>query len=418
MYKKILHYTILLLILFSSFFIVSYDSRQESLEDFAYCMALGIDVGEKETLKLSFQIPSDSGSSGGSGGSSGGSSEQSTSSIVYSIDCESIDSGINLMNTYITKQISLSHCMAIVISEEYASLDIAEVIYTLMNKVEISSSCLVVISRGNAQDYLNQASSSIETASARYYDSSVVSSFSTGLIDKITLSDFFSALKDTFREPIASLGSVNNVATQNNNDNSSSTQKDANNKAGESSISNSSSHSENLGLAVFKNSKLVGELNGIETVCHLIITGKLQSYNLTIPDPFNSTDNIDVHITLRKSPKIKLKIINGSPYIDIDVALTARLLSMNNESGYLTQDKLKLIEETCNHYLKEQINSYLYKTSKEYQSDIACFGKYAAPKFLTLDDFYKYNWLDNYKNSFFNVKVDTKMKSGFLLMEM
>ena len=91
---------------------------------------------------------------------------------------------------------------------------------------------------------------------------------------------------------------------------------------------------------------------------------------------------------------------------------------MNNESGYLTQDKLKLIEETCNHYLKEQLNSYLYKTSKEYQSDIACFGKYAAPKFLTLDDFYKFNWLDNYKNSFFNVKVDTKMKSGFLLMEM
>ena len=187
MYKKILHYTILLFLLFSSFFIVSFDARQESLEDFAYCMSLGIDVGEEENMKISFQIPVSSGSSSGSSGSSSSGSEQSTSSLVYTIDCESIDSGINLMNTYIAKQISLTHCAAIVVSEEYASLDIAELIYTLMNKVEISSSCLVIIARGQAQDYLNQASSSIEEASARYYDSSVVSSFSTGLIEKVTL---------------------------------------------------------------------------------------------------------------------------------------------------------------------------------------------------------------------------------------
>ena len=345
-------------------------------------------------------------------------SEQSTSSSVYSVDCESIDSGINLIDTYISKKISLSHCRAIIISEEFASLDISEAIYTLMNKVEINSGCLVIISRGDAKDFLDKASSSIEAASARYYDATVTSSYTVGLSERVTLSDFFSSMKDSFKEPIASLGSVNSATTEQTESATSSSLKDSNNKAGDSSVSNEKSHDENLGLAVFKNNRLVGELNGLETFCHLLVTGKLQSYNLSMPDPFSGEDTIDVHVTLRKSPEINLKLVNGSPFIEINLDLTTRLLSMNNESGYLTEDKLKILEETCNYYLEEQINSYLYKTSKEFQSDIAGFGKYAVSKFLTLEDWYSYNWLDNYKNAYFNVTVDTNMKSGYLLMEM
>lgn len=343
-------------------------------------------------------------------------SEQSSSSIVYSIECESIDSGINLINTYITKQISLSHCKAIVISEEYASLNISEIIYSLMNKVEISPTCLIIVSRSDAEEFLNQATSSIETASARYYDASVASSFATGMLEKTTLSDFFANIKDSFKEPIASLGTVYNNVTKTTDSNS--TTRDSNYKAGDFKTSSSTKNSENLGLAVFKNSRLVGELNGIETVCHLIVTGKLQNYNLTIPDPFNTEDNIDLYITLRKSPKIKMNFVNGSPYFNINVDISSKILSMNNESGYLTSENINLLEETCNYYLEQQLYSYLYKTSKEFETDIDGFGKYAVSNFLTLNDWYTYDWLDNYKNSFFQVNVDSTISSGYLLMEM
>lgn len=49
---------------------LSYDTRKENLDDYAYCMAIGIDASKDKPLKLSFQIPSDSssGSSDGSGG--------------------------------------------------------------------------------------------------------------------------------------------------------------------------------------------------------------------------------------------------------------------------------------------------------------------------------------------------------------
>ena len=53
------------------------------------------------------------------------------------------------------------------------------------------------------------------------------------------------------------------------------------------------------------------------------------------------------------------------------------------------------------------------KTSKNYQSDIDGFGKYAVKYFYTIQDWEEYNWLENYHNSIFNVDVETTLKSGY-----
>ena len=89
----------------------------EGLETLAYAVAIGIDKGENDKIKLSLQFAILSNSSSGS---SGGSSSQSQESTVTTVDCNSIDSGIALINSYISKKVNLSHCKAIVISEELA----------------------------------------------------------------------------------------------------------------------------------------------------------------------------------------------------------------------------------------------------------------------------------------------------------
>ena len=59
----------------------------------------------------------------------------------------------------------------------------------------------------------------------------------------------------------------------------------------------------------------------------------------------------------------------------------------------------------------------MYKTSKDFKSDINGFGKFALKNFITIQDFDQYNWLDNYQNAFFDVEVDTSIKSGMLITE-
>lgn len=81
----------------------------------AYVVAFGLDKGETNTLKLSLQfaVLSNSGSEN---------SSQSQQSTITTVECDSINSGLNLVNSYISKTLNLSHCKAVVISEELATL--------------------------------------------------------------------------------------------------------------------------------------------------------------------------------------------------------------------------------------------------------------------------------------------------------
>ena len=64
-----------------------------------------------------------------------------------------------------------------------------------------------------------------------------------------------------------------------------------------------------------------------------------------------------------------------------------------------------------------EFENYLYKTTTVYQSDINGFGNYASSSFLTTKAFNNYDWLNNYKNSCFEVNVNTIIDSGFILNE-
>lgn len=83
-------------------------------------LQFGVDVGEENNLKVSFQIaiPSKTTSSDGSSGSS---SSDSSDTVIESVECPSVEYAISLANGYISKRINLSHCKVLVISEEVAT---------------------------------------------------------------------------------------------------------------------------------------------------------------------------------------------------------------------------------------------------------------------------------------------------------
>ncbi len=172
---------------------------------------------------------------------------------------------------------------------------------------------------------------------------------------------------------------------------------------------------ENIGLAVFKGDKLVGKLSKTETLSNLIITDKLKSCRLSIPDPDDQSKAIDFYLTADSGRKIDVSILNGTPYIKFQVKMNGRISSINQISEHISEERINKIEEAVSHYLKIHLLNYLYKTSKEYKSDISGIGKYVIKKFKTRSELAKYNWLDNYENSFFDVDAEVKVRSSFLL---
>lgn len=380
-----------------------YDAK--GIEELAYAVAIGLDLNDNNELELTLQFATTGGSSGGSSDS-----EQSTGSTISSVTCNSISSGIALINSHISKKINLSHCQEIVISEKLAYSGISEYMDTFANNVEIRTDCAIVISKCTAKAYLENVKPSLETLTARYYESTLDTNEYTGYTVNVKLAEFYSCIKDDYSEAYAILGGINtenysNTATVN-----------ADYTAGENPVSDKDVI-ETLGIAVFSGDKLVGELTGLDSICHLIINNDFEQCTISIPSPFEKNKYIDLLLTSSKNTKCDVNIINSSPFINIDIYLVAYGLSLDSNTSYNDEESLNLIKKYAERYLKDKIENYLYTTSKKYNSDISGFGNYAVENYLTIDEWKNSNWLENYQNSFFNVNIELSLKSGGLFGE-
>lgn len=383
-------------------FICSFSSSYNSLniDNLAFVVALGIDKSDTNNIKVTFQFVNPPATSEGS--------SQDSKIIIDTVDASSITNAINIMNSYLARKLDLSHCKIIVFSEEIAQDGISDYIYSIMNDVQVRPSSNIIVSNCSANYYIENSVPSLETLVTKYYDTFPNSSKYTGYITNATIGYFFNSLVCEYCQGYAILGGITS-------DNNKSIV-DSDIKSGSSNITGTRK-SENIGTAIFKDDKLVGELNAIETVCLSILTNDVESFLITIPDPKNENSTLDIYMLPEKDMKIDVKIVNGSPYITIKGEFSAQIYSMSENSKYLDNDVLSLIGDSCSNYLKSILSDFLYKTSLTYKSDVAGIGRYVLQKFRTNQDFTDYNWASSYVNSTFDIKIDTKMDSGFLLTQ-
>lgn len=398
MYKWIKNGFILVVLLVLVFsFTPSYTSL--SIDNLAYVVAIGIDKGEKEAYKVTFQFTT---------GTSSQSSEQNPS-IINSVEASSIDIAINLMNAYISKELNLSHCKVIVFSEEVAVEGISDFIYTFINHVQLRPSTNIIISRATALSYIENTEPILESLVTKYYDVFPNSSKYTGYVSNVTMGEFYNALVCDTCEPFGILGGVSTGKVDQ-------TSKSGNDFCVRSMETNfvGEQGSENLGLAVFKEDKLVGELNAIETLCLSLIRNQVDSFLISTPNPDNEDEKIDISINTQNLTS-KVEIINGTPFITINGKVKGFISSMTENDNYADNTILKRISESVNFHLENLLTQYLYKTSTVFHSDINGFGKHAVSLFLTLPEFESYNWLDNYQYATFQVNIEAEIQTGTMI---
>lgn len=402
--KKYISILIIFVIL-STLLTGCYDAK--GLETLAYVVAIGLDKGENNKIALTVQLAILNNTGGESV------TNQFDNSTITTVECNSIDTGISLINSYMSKKVNLSHCKITVFSEELSYSGISEYIATLINNIELRPDCNVIISRCNASDFLKNSKPKLESISSRYYEHIFNSSEYTGYSEDVYIDTFGAKIRSHTSQAYAILGGINDKNANNASSGLSSYETDSNYKSNEIPVENSV-NLQNIGLAVFDGDKLIGELNGIETLSHLILTNRLENATISIPSPFNQNSTIELYLGLTKNTKNSVKLINNTPYIKSKVYITANITSLDENLNYSDEENLKLIEDYANTYLKQNILKYMYKTAKNYKSDITDFGKYIVKNYLVWDDWIKSDWENNYANSFFYLEVDTTVQSGFL----
>ena len=361
--------------------------------------------GQNDRLLVTFQF-----SPGGSHSESG--LTEKSELVLNSVETSTIDSAINLMNAYMSKELSLSHARLFVFSEELAYEGISKEIYSLYNDSQTRPSTNIIVSKNSARDYLKNSDSPLENLITKHYQIFPNSSRYTGYVYDSTLGVFLDNLSSETGEAVAILGGIN--SNENNSNNVSAKISDI--KSSQTTFIGESS-TENIGIGVFKGDKLVGELTALDTLCLSILKKKVDSFLIQFSDTENNYEKIDLMLYPLKNSSINVDIVKGNPYIKIKSDFIGRIYSMDENSKYLDNLNLENISNQASKYMNNIFTNYLYKTSLTFNSDINGFGKFAAKNFLTIPEFKEYNWKSNYCNSVFNVDISVNVESGFLVTE-
>lgn len=392
----------------SILFFVAFASthRIQSIDDLSYVVALGIDAGTNDKLKVTFQftMPNSSGEN---------ISGETAPSVIDSVEAPSIDAAINLMNTYVSKEMNLAHCKVIVFSEELAMEGIKEEIYSLANKIQVRPDTNIVISTSSAEEYIESVHPSLENLVTKFYAILPNSSQYTGYTANVELGQFMNQIMSLVAQPIAILGNVIPDGSNSNSD-SSGTSSESKDSGNEVAIK-AKNGIENIGIAVFRQDKMVGSLTPLETLSHLIVTNEIINCNISVPDTKNEENTLDLFFTFNSTPQINVSILNGTPYVKVKIEANAKISSVKQLASNITNDETKQIEISANNYLNKLLSHYLYKTSKELNSDCANLGKSALKNFNTVTELQNYNWLEHYQDAFFKVDCNVHVDSGVLL---
>ena len=337
MIKKFIIGFVLILFLFT--LTGCYDAN--TIENSYYIVALGIDLNEDNPdipYHISIQIAKNKSSS-----ESGGGSSQSSAYSIYSVDAESLNSGISILNNYLDKKINLSHCSAIILSESLARRGIGDILKALSNDHEVRPNSYILISSNKAEDVLDKVANSGEEFSSRFYEYIINSFDYTGYSVETTFNKILSEINDTLGDTIAIYTSVSGDSIQ------------------------------NQGLAIFKDDRMVGHTSAIDSIGYLLLVNKLEESNITITNPLEDNSKIDLEIGIMKDCNKDVEIINNTPYIDIDIHVSAHIASSGDNFDYTSSENIHKVEEIAEKYIKNLITDFLYKISKEYDADIFNF---------------------------------------------
>jgi len=441
---------VLLLGVFGNAFSASY--IYSNIGNLAYVLALGIDVGEKSKLKISAQFSKTAVFTPGSGSSS----EDSNSMVLVSGEADSLFSGLNLLNSYIGKEINLSHCSVIIFSQEFAKQGIYNEILSLINNEQLQPSANLVISTCDAYDYLNNSTPNLEKMTVKYYETFAITSRFTGYISNISIGEFYDLLVTDGPSPTAILGGLNSTTrkelTESQSGNSGSSSQGSGGSSGGNSGGGSSGSSggtnsqessdgspdavinpedllagsssvagnrgsENIGIAVFKNDKFCGELTATESICHLLIENNVDSCIVSVDSPITENEKIELRLVPSKKSKVTAYIENNVPHININLSLDADIMTLQNNENYQSSEILNKISDSAKQYMEQQINDYLNKVCKKYGVDIDKFYAKALGHFATIPEWEIFNWEEKIKNAEFDINVDIIVISSVLITE-
>lgn len=363
----------------------------------SYVIAIGMDKGKNDLLKVSFMFSEPSAGDGETGG------EKKKEKDIVTLEAPTVYSAIRLLDTFRSKMIDVSHTKLIVFSQELAEDGIKNYVTDLVNNRSFRPSVYLSVSQGEAEEFF----SSIEPKQDLY-----IEKYIDRLFGKVTNNDVNEAyLYYTYFNYVDGRGgNLLPLVGVSDKDRMEDAEKDyeyvrpddfsANYTADEIPIDKKDA-AILCGYAVFDEEKMVGTLGLMDSDLVRMMTKNLPNGEFSVYYPEKGQY---VSINMHQVDKTAISIKTGDiPEIDIEIKL------MGEYSGFDKGFKNKAEYERFSDYLSavftEKLNELLRRSQTEFRTDMFNLGDSAKKRFLTNPQWDAYNWNARYLAADINARV-------------
>ncbi|HHW48786.1 MAG TPA: Ger(x)C family spore germination protein [Clostridiaceae bacterium] len=354
------------------------------INDLEIVIGMGVDKDENtENILVTAQIVKVGEIEKTSGSSGGGPENKAFWNVSHTGN--SIFEAVRQITHKTGNRLFVSHNQAVIFGKDIALEDVQKYIDFFLRAHEMRPTALILIAENRASDVMD-AKPETEILPAMNIAKLVKAYGFTSHFYKVNVKDFASCIMSATSAPIAPIVGI--------------------------SKDNGSKDIYVSGMAVFKNAKMVGELNQLETRGLLWVLGEVKSGVILVPSP-NRQGNAVLEI-LKTRSKVTPEINNGKIVMNIKIKMESSLSEQTTTENLATIPAFEEIQKALEEIIRQEIMTAFDK-SRELNADIFGFGEILHKKYNNVWKTIKDDWDEVYPTIKLNIEVEARIQKTDLL---
>lgn len=352
------------------------------LADINIVTALGIDKTEDGRVIVTVQVVEPGALQLTASSQQGGGSSQSKPIFVKSYQGETIYDALISMKAIVDKRLFLSTTQVLILGERFCKEGINEALDFMRRNYNSEYLMDVLVARGVTPEEILKIQSDMDAIPAMYIKGTVENTEIRAKVKRTTLIELFKDISNVCKQ--ITIGQI-------------------------TKIDNTTVKTE--GTAVFKDGKLVGQLDQYETRGFLFATDKVKGTVINIPVD-NGKMSVEV---MHSSGKMDVKFKDGKPsYLSVRINLEGTIGEYVGKKTLNSPEGVYELEKILNQEIRKEVMMALNK-AQDYSSDIFGFGfivhKFHPHYWKKVSD----EWNDIFSRLPVDIQVNAKIRRGGLM---
>ncbi|HHT27264.1 MAG TPA: Ger(x)C family spore germination protein [Firmicutes bacterium] len=413
------------------------------IDETAFVFTITFDKGEKAPYQIGTRIPVPRllGRIQGQLAFSGDGQEPY---INTQVQTHSLAEALVMTQLFTGREVSLDHARTIIISEDLARESIEDVCQPLLRGLEIRGTTLLYISRGNAFRFINENKPLLEVNTSKFIELVSREQNVHGLTTAMPLNLFYSTLA-TEGAAVIPLAAINETvlaaAKAKEREPTALTKDEQADREAKAEMSEEQAEETGekpplrsvgsylpgsiprsggnpidfIGLAVFRNDKMVGVLDGNSALVYNMLRNNFHRTIISVKMPRHPDETVSLLLYKGRPPRIRVEDAGTRYKISVELVIDCDMETVSTGDRIRSVESLRDLETAVEKQLQQWVETTISMT-QEWGADIFGFGNRLRSAFLTWDEWTRFNWSEAYKHAEVSVVITANLRRTGLII--